>query len=127
MQEKLKSHRNSILKSIVWRIMGVLILGSLTYAFTRHWITTTTITFVHHATFLLVFYLHERFWKRIKLQGKVRNLIKALVYEVILGMGIGGAIVLFFTGSWKAVTNITVVYTIIKIITYYFYDRIWKE
>jgi uncharacterized membrane protein len=107
--------------------MGVLILGSLTYAFTRHWITTTTITFVHHATFLLVFYLHERFWKRIKLQGKIRNLIKALVYEVILGMGIGGAIVLFFTGSWKAVTNITVVYTIIKIITYYFYDRIWKE
>ena len=124
MQEKLKSHRNSILKSIVWRIMGVLILGSLTYAFTRHWITTTAITFVHHATFLLVFYLHERFWKRIKLQGKVRSIIKALVYEVILGMGIGGAIVwLYRVGSG----NITVVYTIIKIITYYFYDRIWKE
>jgi uncharacterized membrane protein len=126
MDNKIKDHANSALKSVVWRIIGVIILGIITYLFTRNWITTTAITFVHHAKFLVVFYLNERAWKKIKIQGKKRNIIKALFYEIILGMGIGGSIVLFFTGSWSAFTNITLVYTSIKIATFYIYDRAWK-
>ncbi len=101
-------------------------LGTLTYLFTRNWITTTAITFIHHFIFLFVFYGHERVWKKIKMEGRKRHIIKALFYEIVLGMGIGGAIVLLFTGSWKAFTEITVVYTIIRIATYYVYDKLWK-
>jgi len=127
MNKTILSHAGSFGKSIVWRILGVLTLGTLTYLFTRDWIITTAVTLVHHAVFLVVFYLHERTWKKIKYEGKRRHLIKALFYEIVLGMGIGGSIVLFFTGSWKAVTHITVVYTVIRILTYYVYDQIWKE
>ena len=127
MQNKIKSHRSSFLKSLVWRIMGVLVLGTITYLYTRQWITTTYITFVHHATFLLVFYLHERLWRTITMKPKKKNIIKAFTYEVILGMGIGGAIVYLFTGEWSALTNITITYTVIKIIMYIIYDRLWKE
>lgn len=120
-------NKSSVLKSIIWRIMGIFVLGAVTYFYTRKWITTTYITFVHHATFLIVFYLHERLWARIKLQGKIRNIVKALVYEIILGMGLGGLIVYLFTGSFPTVTQITPTYTAIKIVMYFFYDRLWPE
>ena len=126
MNTKIKDHSSSFGKSICWRILGVITLATLTYLFTRNWITTTAITFIHHAIFLFVFYFHERLWRRIKMEGRKRHITKALCYEIILGMGIGGAIVLYFTGSWKAFTEITVVYTIIRIATYYVYDKLWK-
>ncbi len=111
-----------MIKSILWRIMGVFVLAAVTYYFTRHWITTTYITFVHHATFLIVFYLHERLWLWLK---KPNHPIKAITYEIILGMGIGGLIVYFFTGQFSKATQITGTYTIIKLIMYYFWDKIW--
>ena len=115
------------MKSIIWRILGIFVLGAVTYFYTRKWITTTYITFVHHATFLVVFYLHERLWTRIKLQGKIRNIVKALVYEIILGMGLGGLIVYLFTGSFPTVTQITPTYTAIKLVMYFFFDRWWPN
>lgn len=120
-------NKSSALKSIIWRILGIFVLGAVTYFYTRKWITTTYITFVHHATFLVVFYLHERLWTRIKLQGKTRNIVKALVYEIILGMGLGGLIVYLFTGSFPTVTQITPTYTAIKLVMYFFFDRWWPN
>jgi len=116
------SHKLSALKSVLWRIMGVFILGAVTYYFTRHWITTTYITVVHHATFLIVFYLHERFWHWVK---KPAHPIKAITYEIILGMGLGGLVVFLFTSQWSKVTQITLTYTAIKLVMYYIWDKIW--
>ena len=124
----MNKHISSALKSVVWRIMGVIVLACVTYFFTRNWIVTTYITVVHHATFLLVFYLHERLWAKLKSpKGRVRNIVKAITYEIILGMGIGGLIVLIFTGKWSRVTEITLTYTAIKLIMYFIYDRLWPE
>lgn len=118
--------RLSVSKSVIWRIMGVFVLATVTYFFTRHWIVTSAITLVHHMTFVVVFYIHERVWLRIARPiSRARHVTKAFIYEVILGMGIGGLIVFIFTGEWSKVTQITVTYTIIKIVMYYFYDRIW--
>ena len=107
--------------------MDVIVKALVTYVFTRDWIVTSLITIVHHGTFLVVFYLHERIWYRYKKDiGKWRNIFKALTYEIILGMGIGGLIVYLFTQSWTQVTYQTLTYTAIKLAMYYFYDRIWK-
>jgi len=116
------SYKASIIKSIVWRILGVAILASITFFFTRQWITTTYITAIHHTTFLLVFYLHERLWIWLK---HPKHWLKAITYEVILGMGIGGLIVYLFTGEFSKVTQITGTYTIVKVFTYYIYDYLW--
>jgi len=121
------NHRQSILKSLIWRIMGVVILGAVTYAFTHSWLITTLVALIHHATFLLVFYLHERIWVKVRIEGKKRNIIKALVYEIILGMGIGGLIVYLVTGSFPLVTQVTGTYTAIKLVTYFIYDRMYPE
>lgn len=119
------SHKKSILKSVIWRILGVFILAAVVYFFTKSWIITGLIAIIHHATFLIVFYLHERFWLGSKI--KFQAIIKAFTYEIILGMGLGGLIVLLVTGRWSAVTQITITYTIIKIITYIIYEKIWTK
>ena len=122
-----KSRASSASKSIVWRIMGVVVKALVTYVFTRNWIVTSLITVVHHGVFLVVFYLHERAWYRYKKDiGKWRTILKAFIYEVILGMGIGGLVIYLFTQSWTQVTYQTITYTAIKLVMYYFYDRIWK-
>ena len=123
------SRKQSMIKSIVWRIMGVFVLGAVTYYFTRHWVITTYITLVHHAFFLFVYYLHERLWEwfrsmNYRMADRLQTVVKAFTYEIILGMGFGGLIVFFFTGSFPMVTKITGTYTIIKLIMYYFYDQI---
>ena len=118
------SHKLSALKSIVWRVMGVFVYATIFYLFTQKWQITLKSTLVHHSTFLIVFYLHERFWLWLK---KPNHWLKAWTYEVLLGMGLGGLIVYFFTGSWKAVTLITSTYTIVKIITYYINEKVWKK
>ncbi len=125
---KIKSHLNSLSKSAGWRIVGFGTLGILTYIFTRNWIITTALTFVHHGVFLMVFYWHERIWRKVtRIKGKTKNIIKALLYECVLGFCIGGALAVLLTGQWKALTHITLIYTIIRIIQYFFYDLIWKE
>lgn len=122
------SRKSSLAKSAVWRIMGVFVLGAVTYFFTRHWVITTAISLVHHATFIVVFYLHERAWMRAPgFRGRARNVVKAFIYEIILGMGIGGLIVFAFTGQWSKVTAITGTYTAIKLVMYFLYDWIWRE
>jgi len=104
--------------------MGVFVYATIFYFFTRKWQITLGSTLVHHATFLLVFYLHERFWIWLK---KPTHPIKAFTYEVILGMGLGGLIVYAFTGTWKSVTLITGTYTVVKIIMYLIYDKLWAK
>ena len=121
-QKEKIAHTNSMLKSIIWRIMGVFVYATIFYLYTQKWQITILATIIHHSTFLVVFYLHERFWISL---NKKDNWLKPWTYEVILGMGLGGLIVFLTTGSWKAVTQITITYTIVKIIMYYIYDKIW--
>lgn len=61
------------------------------------------------------------------LKGRIRNICKALIYEIVLGMGLGGLIVYFYTSSFPTVTSITGTYTVIKIVLYVNYDRLWPE
>ena len=122
---KYDSHARSIMKSVIWRILGIIVLATVVYLYTRQWITTGLITIIHHGTFLLVFYLHERVWLKIKTRFK--RIFKAFTYEVVLGMGLGGLIVLMVTGEWSRVTQITITYTIIKLIMYYLYEKIWTR
>lgn len=100
------------------------IYATIFFLFTGKWQITIASTVTHHLTFLLVYYLHERFWIALK---RPDSKLKAWTYEVILGMGLGGLIVYFFTGTWKAVSLITGSYTVVKIITYYIFEKVWAK
>ena len=119
----------SAIKSIIWRIMSVLILGGVTFFYTRQWVATTLITFLHHGIFLFVFYAHERIWLKFKrpVNLTLRSLAKMFTYETLCGNIILSAITYFITGSWKAMTVITLTYIGIKHIIYIVNEFYWKK
>ena len=126
---KEEKHYRSASKSIIWRILGVGILAAVTYFYTRNWITTGLVTIIHHATFLLVFYLHERGWMRLKWPKtlKWRSIAKMFTYETICGNIILGIITYGITGDWRAMTAVTLTYIGIKHIVYIFNEFIWDK
>jgi len=128
-RDKLESQVRSASKSVIWRLMGVLILAIVTYAYTRQWIQTGLITIIHHGIFLGVFYFHERLWlkvKRIQILT-ARSILKMLTYETLCGNVILGTISYLVTGSWKQMTAITLTYIGIKHMCYIFNEFIWDR
>lgn len=122
---KNETHKRSMLKSLVWRIIGVFWLALITWIFTKSLVQTSLITVIHHATFLVVFYLHERVWVRSRI--KFKRIVKALTYEIILGNVILGFITYSITGEVKQMTAITLTYIFSKLIMYYFYEKVWER
>ncbi len=53
-------------KSIVWRVIGIFLLGGIAYAVTGRWEEVTMITLVFHSLRLVLYYFHERLWLRIE-------------------------------------------------------------
>lgn len=117
----------SIVKSIIWRIVGVILLASVTYFYTHKWIQVSMITFLHHGVFLFVFYLHERFWLHIDFTGLKRKIMKCITYETILGSFILGIITLIITGNIQKMTQITITYIAIKHLIYVFNEFVWER
>ena len=127
MDKKMETKSRSFIKSCLWRILGILILGIITYTYTRHWIQTSIITMLHHGIFLFVFYFHERIWLRMKrpVNLTMRSIAKMFTYETLCGSIILGVITYLVTGSGKQMTTITLTYIGIKHIVYIYNEFIW--
>ena len=68
----METRKRSWMKSITWRIGGIVILGGITYGFTRDVAQTTAITLFFHAVRFALYYFHERLWDRTN-WGRVRH------------------------------------------------------
>lgn len=67
-----ESHLRSWAKSVTWRLIGILILGFISYVVTHDWNKTTCITVIFHAIRLVLYYFHERVWLQVR-WGNVRT------------------------------------------------------
>ena len=124
-----ESHKRSITRSIIWRVLGVLVLALITYLVTRNWITTTLVTVCHHGVFVFVYYLHERFWMWCKWlrYSRWKPIARVFTYEVILGNAILALISYAFTGSLQQMSLITFIYIGNKYWLFYAFDRLWNR
>ena len=68
----MESHLRSWAKSATWRLIGIVILGAISFAITRDLGQTTVITGVFHLLRFVLYYYHERAWERIA-WGKGRH------------------------------------------------------
>ena len=59
------SRKRSVVKSITWRVIGVILLGIISYLITGNWKQMTIITILFHGIRLVMYYYHERLWERI--------------------------------------------------------------
>ncbi len=69
--------RRSWAKSITWRILGIVLLGLITYAITKDWKEMAVITVVFHGIRVVLYYVHERVWLRID-WGRVKHPLASL-------------------------------------------------
>ena len=125
---KKESHKRSMSRSLIWRVLGVIVLALVTFYYTGNIIPTALITFFHHFAFIWIYYGHERVWNQFpQIQGKKRKLLRMFTYEIILGNCVLGTISLIFTGSWTTVTLITITYIGNKLWMYVGYDWLWDK
>jgi uncharacterized membrane protein len=68
----METHLRSWMKSFSWRIVGIVLLGGISYAFTKDWKQTTWITIIFHGIRTVLYYLHERWWERIS-WGRIKH------------------------------------------------------
>lgn len=122
-----ESQIRSFVKSVIWRLVGVIVLAAVTYFYTRHWLQTTWITFLHHGIFLFVFWAHERFWLHVDIIGLRRKFLKMITYETILGNFILGIISLIITGNVQTMGKITLTYITIKHFIYIWNEFVWDR
>lgn len=66
------TRKRSWVKSVVWRAVGVVILGGISYAVTRNLGAMTVITVLFHGVRLVLYYWHERLWERVS-WGRIRH------------------------------------------------------
>ena len=55
----------SWVKSLVWRLIGIVVLGAISYGITGDWKQMTLITVLFHSIRVVMYYFHERVWERI--------------------------------------------------------------
>lgn len=60
-----ESHLRSWVKSVTWRVIGIVILGGISYMITDNWSKTVGITVIFHTIRLVLYYFHERAWEHI--------------------------------------------------------------
>ena len=119
----------SLVKGTIYRIISVVTIAIITYLYTKDLMTVTLVTFFSNAVFLLVFYIHERIWLKIKrLEGKLaRSIAKMFTYITVCGIVIMSIITYLVTGSLEAMTGITLTYVLIKHIMYIFNELLWYK
>ena len=61
----METRKRSFIKSIVWRLLGIAILGLITWTYTKNLEVTTMVTVLFHSLRLMLYYFHERLWERI--------------------------------------------------------------
>jgi len=52
-------------KSLVWRLLGFVILGAITYIYTGEWAESLAISSAFNLIRFFLYYIHERIWNRI--------------------------------------------------------------
>ena len=124
-----EDHTRSVVRSIIWRIIGILFLALVTYIVTQNWVVTSLVTVIHHSISVLGYYLHERFWLQIDKYWKVkyRSLFRVLLYEIVYGVLILSTVTWLLTGEVKQATLITCLYIGNKLWIYVVYDKVWNR
>jgi uncharacterized membrane protein len=66
------TRKRSVVKSITWRVIGIILLGAIAYVITGDLTEMTVITILFHGIRLVLYYYHERLWERTS-WGKIKH------------------------------------------------------
>ena len=69
--------KRSWAKSLVWRLIGIVLLSLIAYLVTDDWKEMSLITILFHGIRVVLYYYHERAWERIS-WGRLKHPLASL-------------------------------------------------
>lgn len=125
-----KSYKRHIAKSITWRIIGTLDTILLAWLITGDPLTGLQIGFAEVITKMVLYYLHERVWYRIRAgitkhgDSKKRHIGKTITWRIV---GTIDTMILAWLISGDPMVGLKVggAEVVTKMILYYLHERGW--
>ncbi|WP_240531864.1 DUF2061 domain-containing protein [Maribacter sp. 4G9] len=119
------SHKRHIAKTITWRLVGSLDTIILSWIITGNPTTGVKIGLSEVFTKMILYYLHERAWVKVKIpESRKRHLFKTVSWRLI---GTVDTIIVSWIISGDPMTGLQIggFEIITKMILYYFHERAW--
>jgi uncharacterized membrane protein len=124
------SHKRHIAKSVTWRIIGTLDTILLAWLISGDPITGLQIGFAEVLTKMVLYYLHERLWFKIRVgsienkDSKKRHIAKTITWRIV---GTIDTMILAWVISGDPVIGLKVggAEVVTKMILYYLHERGW--
>ncbi|MEP3374513.1 MAG: DUF2061 domain-containing protein [Maribacter dokdonensis] len=119
------SHKRHIAKTVTWRLVGSLDTILLSWFITGNPTTGLKIGLSEVITKMILYYLHERAWVRIKIpESRKRHLLKTISWRAI---GTIDTILISWIISGNPMTGLQIggFEILTKMILYYFHERAW--
>ena len=74
---KIESKKRSLVKAITWRLVAMVVLGFVSYFFTRNFKEMGEITIFYTIIQIIFYFLHERLWEKIS-WGRIKHPLSEL-------------------------------------------------
>lgn len=71
-----ETRKRSILKSITWRLICILVSILTSFLLTGKWDIAVAIGTIYNVITMILYYFHERIWNRVKWGCKIANQMK---------------------------------------------------
>lgn len=120
-----QTYKRHIAKTVTWRIVGTLDTILISWIVTGNPFTGLKIGAAEVITKMLLYYLHERLWYRIRMpESRKRHLLKTVSWRVI---GTLDTMLLAWIISGSPLTGLKIglVEVVTKMLLYYLHERIW--
>ena len=126
--ENKAAHVRSIVKAFSWRLIGSLDTFVLSYILTGSGKWAISIASTEVLTKIVLYYIHERVWTRLRWgkngQAHTRSLVKGVSWRVV-GTIDTFVLSLIITGHANLAGQIASVEVFTKIALYYVHERVW--
>ncbi len=127
-----ETYERHIAKSITWRIVGTIDTILLSWLITENPYTGLKIGFSEVVTKMLLYFLHERIWFKIKAgvtkhgDNRKRHIAKTITWRIV---GTIDTMVLAWWISGNPLTGLKIgmFEVVTKMILYYFHERAWYK
>jgi uncharacterized membrane protein len=126
------SHKRTILKTITWRVLAIIITIVGISFFDESWGFAVTVGLIINGIKTILYYIHERIWTTIRWQRKrreeshLRTLVKTISWKIITGI-VMGIIMYIYTRDLKVSIVSSFGVNAVKAVFYYLHERLWNH
>ena len=122
------SHKRHIAKAITWRVIGTIDTILLSWLISGDPLIGLQIGFAEVVTKMLLYYLHERLWFKVKIaeSSNWRHILKTISWRVV-GTVDTMLLAWIITGNAMTGLKIGLLEVITKMTLYYLHERVWYK